>query len=101
PSVGPFGAIRRTERPGGSVALERLKRGLELLREARLAQHQVTAHLIDDVQLIDGDRTLLHAGAAARAGPQLVFGDVLVEEPVLQRFLGRASLCVRSFAVYE
>src|SRR5688572_16597878 len=79
-AIRPARAIGLRERPRRAVALERLERGLHLRGKPRLAQHEVAAHLVDDVELIDRDGTLLHARATAGAGPELFFRDVLVEQ---------------------
>ena len=44
--------------------------------------HQLATELVDDIELIDGDRALRHAGAAGRALPELFLGDVVVEEAI-------------------
>ena len=72
-------------------------------RKARLREHEVAPQLVDDVELVDRDRALLHARAAARARPELLLGDVVVEQPVLDHRRGRASSRSRvvALAVHE
>ena len=89
------------ERPWRPVPLERLEGGLDLGWKSRLAEHEVAAHLVDDVELIDRHRTLLNAGATARARPELLFADVGVEQPVLQHLCGGRRAGVVAFAVQQ
>jgi len=74
---------------------------LYFLREARFGQHQIATHLVDDVQLVDRHRTLLHAGATARAGPQLFFGDVGVEEAIGDDLRRGCRAGVATFSMHE
>jgi hypothetical protein len=79
-------SARATRTPAGSP------------REARLGEHEVATHLVDDVELVDRDRALLHARAAARARPELLFGDVGVEQSMLHALAGRSAAGVVAFA---
>src|SRR6185437_3912630 len=98
--VGPARTVARTERPGRPIALERLERRLDFLWEARLGEHEVAPQLVDDLELVDRHRALLYAGAAARAGPELRFADVGVEQPMLAEDRFRRRRCgVASLAV--
>jgi hypothetical protein len=83
----PVRAIGRRESPWAAVAFQRLEGGLNLLREARLHQHQVATQLIDDIELVDRHRALDDAGAATGAGPEFVFGDEVVEQAIAEEFL--------------
>ena len=81
----PLRAIGGTEGPRRRILLKRFERRLHFFREAAFVQHQTTAKFVDDVQLVDADRTLRHACTTTGAGPQLVLGQVVVEQHILQR----------------
>ena len=78
----PERAISRAECPRRGVRLQRLERRLHFLGKATLVQHQPATQLVDDVQLVDAHRAFRHAGAAAGAGPELLFRDVVVEQTI-------------------
>ncbi len=81
--LGPLAAVARVEGPRGAARLHRLEGGHQLLGEARLAEDEVAPELVDDGELIDGDGALVDAGAARGTGPELLLGDVAVEEGAL------------------
>ena len=61
--------------PGIPLVLQALEQLVELGREVGLHQHLVAAHVHHVVDVLDVDRALLDAGAAARARPEHVGVD--------------------------
>ena len=99
--LGPLLTVRGAEGPRATVALKAREGWLQLLGEARLHQHEIAPELIDDVELVDADRAFLHAGPAARARPQLLFGDPVVEQLLVEHrlLLGRGRPAARCHEV--
>ena len=79
-----FARSRRREGPRAAALLHRFEHRLHLGGEPRLHEHEVAPQVHDRVEVLDPHRALVHAGAAGGAGPELLFGDEVVEQPVLR-----------------
>ncbi|CAM3997229.1 hypothetical protein TSST111916_17520 [Tsukamurella strandjordii] len=68
--VDPRGALAGVLAPGVALVLEVLEQARQLVRELRLDEHLVAAHVHDVVHVLDVHRALLDAGATGGAAPQ-------------------------------
>ena len=76
----PVEPRRRRLAPRVGDALHALERAGQLLREARVLEHEVAADADDLVDVLDRDRARLDAGAAGQAVPDGVVRDRGVDE---------------------
>ena len=79
-AVGPVGPLGLRLAPGVGGALDVAQHRLGLGGEARLHHHQVAAQVHDVVDVLDGDRARLHAGAAGDAVPHRLLGHSVGNE---------------------